>query len=515
MAERELPKLETGVRFPSPALPDPFMVSDQVGLSRSVLNGGREGSAGISLDAAMISMRLPRSELIAQDAVMEIPDTQYTKTSDGVHIAYQVLGSGPIDFVYVGPWVTHLEYRWELPQYAAYLRRIASFSRLILFDKRGMGMSDPVPTDQLPSLEIRMDDLRAVMDEVGSERAVIYGASESGALALLFAATYPDRTLALVIHGSSPSSKAMPGVPWGWTPEEYAADVEAIERSWGTESYIRREFPSIARDEALVRWFATYTRRGASPGAALAAWHMEYETDVRHVLSAIHVPTLILHRADDGPESNRYMADHISGSEYVALAGQEHIPFLGDQDSVLSEIERFVIGVRADEGALERVLATVLFTDIVNSTKRAAELGDRAWRGVLEEHNATVRRLLSRYRGSEVDTAGDGFFATFDGPARAIRCAQAIRDAVARLGLEIRAGLHTGECESIDGKVGGIAVVIGARVGALAGASEVLVSQTVKDLVAGSGLVFNDRGEHELKGIPDRWHLYSVVDQGA
>jgi class 3 adenylate cyclase/pimeloyl-ACP methyl ester carboxylesterase len=446
---------------------------------------------------------------------MEIPETQYARTSDGVHIAYQILGSGPIDFVYVGPWVTHLEYRWELPQYASYLRRIASFSRLILFDKRGIGMSDPVPADQLPGLETRMGDLRAVMDEVGSERAVIYAASESGALALVFAATYPERTLALVIHGSFPSGKKESHAPWGLTPEEHTADIEAIERSWGTESYIRDAFPSFADDESLVRWFVVYTRRGASPGAALAASRLEYETDVRHVLTAIHVPTLILHREEDDPESNRYMAEHIAGAEYVALPGMEHIPYLGDQDSVLNEIERFVTGVRADEGSLDRVLATVLFTDIVNSTQKAAELGDDKWRALLEEHHATVRRLLARYRGTEVDTAGDGFFATFDGPARAIRCAQAIRDAVARLGLEVRAGLHTGECETIDGKVGGIAVVIGARVGTKAGPSEVLVSQTVKDLVAGSGLIFENAGEHELKGVPDRWHLYRVASDGA
>jgi class 3 adenylate cyclase/pimeloyl-ACP methyl ester carboxylesterase len=446
---------------------------------------------------------------------MEIPETRYAKTSDGVHIAYQTLGNGPIDFVYVGPWVTHLEYRWELPQYASYLRRIASFSRLILFDKRGIGMSDPVPADQLPGLETRMGDLRAVMDEVGSERAVIYGASESGALALVFTATYPERTLALVIHGSSPSGKKEPQAPWGLTPEEYTADVEAIERSWGTESYIRQAFPSFADDESLVRWFAVYTRRGASPGAAIAMSRLEYETDVRHVLTTIHVPTLILHREEDDPESNRYMAEHIADAEYVALPGTEHIPYLGDQNSVLNEIERFVTGVRADEGTLDRVLATVLFTDIVNSTQKAAELGDGKWRSLLEEHHATVRRLLARYRGTEVDTAGDGFFATFDGPARAIRCAQAIRDAVARLGLEVRVGLHTGECETIDGKVGGIAVVIGARVGTKAGPSEVLVSQTVKDLVAGSGLIFENAGEHELKGVPDRWHLYRVASGGA
>ncbi len=442
-----------------------------------------------------------------------IPETRYATTVDGVHIAYQVMGNGPVDFVYVGPWVTHLEYRWELPQYASYLRRIASFSRLIMFDKRGMGMSDPVPIDQLPDLETRMDDLRAVMDAVDSDRAVIYGASESGMLDLLFAATYPERTLALVLHGAFPSGRWEPEAPWGWREDEHAERLAAIERSWGTEEYfIRVEYPEMIEDPEILRWFATFARRGASPGAVIAVERMEYETDVRDILSAIHVPTLILHRIEDEPEANEYMAEHIPGAEYVALPGREHVPYLGDQNSVLDEIERFVRSVSAEEASLDRVLATVLFTDIVGSSERAATLGDSAWRETLEQHHATVRRLLTRYRGTEVDTAGDGFFATFDGPARAIRCAQAIREAIARLGLEVRAGLHTGECETIDGKLGGIAVVIGARVGALARASEVLVSQTVKDLVAGSGLAFEDRGEHELKGVSDRWRLFAVTN---
>ena len=439
-----------------------------------------------------------------------IPETRYAKTADGVHIAYQVLGDGPTDLVYVGAWATHLEYRWELPQYASFLRRLTSFSRLILFDKRGFGLSDPVPADQLPDLETRMDDIRAVMDEVGSERAVIYGASESGMLDLLFAATYPDRTLALVIHGSYPSARWEPGAKWGMREDEQAAWIEDVERNWGTEDFVRRMFPSTADDPPLVRWFATYMRRAASPGSAVAVERMEYETDVRPILPTIHVPTLILHRVEDAPEANRYMAEHIPGAKYVAFPGGEHIPYLGDQDSVLNEIERFVKGVREEEAPLDRVLATVLFTDIVGSTEKAAKLGDSAWRELLEQHHATVRRLLARYRGTEVDTAGDGFFATFDGPARAIRCAQAILEAVARLGLEVRAGLHTGECETIAGKVGGIAVNIGARVGSIARPSEVLVSRTVKDLVAGSGLLFEDAGEHELKGVPDIWHLYRV-----
>jgi len=442
---------------------------------------------------------------------MDIPETRYAKTADGVHIAYQVLGDGPVDFVYIGPWFTHVEYRWELPRYARFLRRIASFSRLILFDRRGMGMSDPVPIGQLPGPEIRMDDIRAVMDEVGSERAVIYGASESGTLAMLFAASHPDRTAALVIHGSRPSGKKGRDTPWGWTSEYFEEQTAAIESSWGTEDFFLREFPRIADDPRLLSFFASYARHAMSPGAAVAAWQMEWETDVRDILPAIHVPTLILHRREDEPEAHRYIAAHISGAEYVELPGDEHVPYLGDQDSVLNEIERFVKGVRAEEASLDRVLATVLFTDIVSSTETGARLGDRAWAELLQRHHATIRSLLARYRGVEVDTAGDGFFATFDGPARAVKCARAMSDAMSAHDLQIRAGVHTGEVESIDGKAGGLAVVIGARIGALAAASEVLASSTVKDLTAGSGLVFEDAGEHDLKGVPDRWHLYRVV----
>jgi class 3 adenylate cyclase/pimeloyl-ACP methyl ester carboxylesterase len=444
-------------------------------------------------------------------ADVDVPETRYAKTVDGLHIAYQVIGDGPVDFVYIGPWFTHVEYRWELPRYARFLRRIASFSRLILFDRRGMGMSDSVPIDQLPDPETRMDDIRAVMDDVGSERALIYGASESGTLAMLFAATYPARTTALVVHGSYPSAKMERDIPWGWTSEYFEEQTAAIERGWGTEEFFLHEFPEMRDDPHLLRFFASYARHSMSPGAAVAAWRMEWETDVRDILSAIHVPTLILHRREDEPEAHRYIAQHIAGAEYMELPGDEHIPYLGDQDSVLNEIERFVKGVRAEEASLDRVLATVLFTDIVGSTETGARLGDRAWSELLERHHATIRSLLARYRGVEVDTAGDGFFATFDGPARAVKCARAMSDAMGAHDLQIRAGVHTGEVETIDGKAGGLAVVIGARIGALASASEVLASSTVKDLTAGSGLTFEDAGEYELKGVPDRWHLYRVV----
>ena len=442
---------------------------------------------------------------------MEIPETKYAKTADDVYIAYQILGDEPVDMVYLQPWFSHVEYGWEEPREARFLRTLASFSRLILFDRRGTGMSDPMPQDHPPDMEQRMDDVRAVLDAAGSERAVVYGASESGAMAALFAATYPDRTIALVMHGSFARYAWAPDYPWGETEESHEAEVTKIERSWGTEEYVRDQFAELADNDETVRWLVKLSRRAMSPGAAAAYEQVLWRHDVRAVLPAIHVPTLIIHRIGDGPEANHYLAEHIPGAEYVQLPGEEHLPYV-DQDSITDEIARFVRSVRDEESDLDRVLATVAFTDIVGSTQKAAELGDRAWRDLLERHHATVRSLIARHRGREVDTAGDGFFATFDGPARGVRCAQQIVQAVQPLGIEVRAGVHTGECATIDDKVGGLGVVIGARVGALAGPSEVLVSQTVKDLVVGSGLDFEDRGEHELKGVPDRWRLYRVLN---
>jgi pimeloyl-ACP methyl ester carboxylesterase/class 3 adenylate cyclase len=442
---------------------------------------------------------------------MEIPETRYAKALDGTHLAYKVIGDGPVDLVYLQPWFSHVEYIWEEPRYERFLRTFASFSRLITFDRRGCGMSDPVSIDRLPDLETRMDDTRAVMDEVESERAVVYGASESGMLACLFAAMHPDRTVAVVAHGSNARYAWAPDYPWGVTREAFEAFVALIERAWGTDAIVREWFPHLAADDSLIRWIASLSRHAMSPGAAAAYERMIYEDDVRDVLSAIHVPALILHRERDSPEENRYLADRIPEATYLALPGEEHIPYLGDQGSVTTAIERFVRSVQDEEAVLNRTLATVLFTDIVSSTEAAARLGDREWGDVVERHHNAVRGLLARYRGTEVDTAGDGFFATFDGPARAAKCATAIVKSVQPLGIEVRAGLHTGEVESIAGKAGGIAIVIGSRVGAKAGRSEVLASQTVKDLTAGSGLVFEDAGEHDLKGIADRWRLYRVV----
>jgi len=442
---------------------------------------------------------------------VEIPETRYAKTVDGVNIAYQIVGEGPVDMVYLQPWFSHIEYGWENPLEERFLMTLASFSRLILFDRRGTGMSDPMPQDDPPVMEARMDDVRAVMDAAGSERAVIYGASESGAMAALFAATYPGRTIALVVHGSFARRGWAPDYPWGETREHHEAEVAAIERSWGTEEYVRGQFPEMADDEATIQWLVKISRRAMSPGAAAAYERLFWQNDVRAILPAIHVPTLIVHRAGDMPNDNRYFADHIPGAEYVQLPGGAHFSYV-DQEQITDEIERFVRSVRDDETDFDRVLATVLFTDIVGSTEKAAELGDRAWRELLERHHTTVRGLIARHRGREVDTAGDGFFATFDGPARGVRCAERIVKAIQPLGIQVRAGLHTGECTTIDEKVGGLGVVIGARIGAQAAPSEVLVSSTVKDLVAGSGLTFEDAGEHELKGVPDRWRLYRVAN---
>jgi pimeloyl-ACP methyl ester carboxylesterase/class 3 adenylate cyclase len=439
-------------------------------------------------------------------------EIQYAKTRDGTHIAWQVVGGGPVDLVYMAPWMSHLEVIWQEPRHERFLMRLASFSRLILFDRRGSGLSDPVPADRPPDLETRMDDARAVMDAAGSERAVIYGASESGAMAILFAATHPDRTIALAIHGSYARVAWAPDYPWGQLREVHDADVAKIESGWGTEEYVRENVPELGTDDGLRQWFVRLMRLSMSPGAAAVFEEMFWRTDVRDALASVHVPTLILHRKDDSPEDNRYLAERIQGASYVELPGGEHIPYVGDQDSVTSEIERFVKGVQDEEAILDRVLATVVFTDIVGSTDTASRLGDHDWTDLLERHHATVRGMLARYNGKEIDTAGDGFFCTFDGPARGVRFAQQAVSAVRPLGLEIRAGIHTGEVQTIDGKIGGLGVVIGARIGALAGASEVLVSQTVKDLTAGSGLGFEDAGEHDLKGVPDRWRLFRVTD---
>jgi class 3 adenylate cyclase len=441
------------------------------------------------------------------------PVTRYARSGE-VNIAYQVVGEGPLDLVFVSGWVSNLDLMWEEPSFARFLRRLASFSRLILFDKRGTGLSDRVPDDDLPTLEARMDDVRAVLDAVGAERAALLGHSEGGPMCLLFAATYPERTVALVLIGTYARRLVGDGYPFGAAPQAYEAFLQEIADGWGGPVGLEGRAPSLIDDQRFRTWWSDYLRMSASPGAALALTRMNGDIDVRPALETIAVPTLVVHRTGDRSlpvEGARYLADRIRGATLAELPGDDHLPFVGDQDAILDEIEEFLTGVRRSVET-DRVLATVLFTDIVGSTKRAVQLGDREWRDLLDSHHRAVRRELDRWRGTEVDTAGDGFLATFDGPARAIRCACAIRDAVRGLGLEIRAGLHTGECEVHGETVAGIAVHIGARVAALAGPGEVLVSSTVKDLVAGSGIEFDEHGEYELKGVPGRWRLYSVAD---
>jgi pimeloyl-ACP methyl ester carboxylesterase len=448
------------------------------------------------------------------------PETSYARSGD-VSIAYQIVGDGPFDLVFVPGFVSHVQLRWELPSVGPLLGALASFSRLIMFDKRGTGMSDRV--SGAPTLETRMDDLRAVMDAAGSKRAALFGVSEGAPMSLLFAATYPERTAALALRSGFPRTMWAPDYPWGRTEDEYRRETERDLSLFGPREQaeeVVRSRGTFAEEEVAA--MAEYLRLSASPGAVEALALMNKEIDVRHVLPAIRVPTLILHGSEDTIvpiEVARYMAERIPGAKLVEMRGAGHLHFGPDSAAVHSEVERFFKEVWAsggwEESEPDRVLATVLFTDIVRASERAASLGDRAWRELLERHHGLVRRQLVRFRGRELDTAGDGFFASFDGPARAIRCAGAIVESMPELGLEVRAGLHTGECELVDGKVAGIAVHTGARVASYAQPGEVLVSSTVKDLVAGSGIAFQDRGVHELKGIPGEWRLYAVERNGS
>jgi pimeloyl-ACP methyl ester carboxylesterase len=400
------------------------------------------------------------------------PDTRYAD-SGGVNIAYQVLGDGPRDLVFVMGWISNIEVFWEEPTLARFLTRLATFSRLILFDKRGTGLSDRV-TD-LPSLEVRMDDVRAVMDAVASERAALFGVSEGGPMCALFSATYPSRVSALIMQGGFPRRIRTPDFPWGPTKEEREAWTEQMQREWGGTFGLAARAPSMVGDERFSQWWGRLLRMGASPAAVMALVAMNDEIDIRHILPAIRVPTLLLHSVRDATipiGASRYMAGRIPGARLVELPGEDHLPWLSDSDAILGEIEEFLTGVRHTVEP-DRVLATVLFTDIVGATAKAAAVGDRRWRDLLDGHNGVVRRELARFRGREIKTAGDGFFAAFDGPARGVRCACAIADEIKPLGIEVRAGLHTGECEMIADDVGGIAVHIGARIASLAGASEV------------------------------------------
>jgi pimeloyl-ACP methyl ester carboxylesterase len=436
------------------------------------------------------------------------PETRYAKSGD-VNIAYQVMGEGPFDLVLISGFVSHLDLDLEEPRMAYFLGRLASFSRLIRFDKRGTGLSDR--PGGLPDIETRMDDVRAVMDAVGSERAALLGYSEGGPMSCLFAATYPERTSALVIYASyAKRQDPDDDYPWASSSSERRAYAVQMERDWGIDADLGSMAPNA--DAALRVWWARRARAAASPAAARDLILMNSLIDTRAVLPTIRVPTLVLHRSGDRDsrvEEGRYLAEHIPGARFVELAGEDHFVSI-DADQIVDEVEEFLTGTRPAREP-DRVLATVLFTDIVGSSERASELGDRAWRELLAAHHVRVRRELELFQGREVDTAGDGFLATFDGPARAVRCAYAIQQSMTELGLEIRAGLHTGEVELADGNVTGIAVHTGARVAALAEAGEVLVSSTVKDLVAGSGLQFEERGMHELKGVGE-WRLYAVLN---
>lgn len=426
--------------------------------------------------------------------------------NEGVHIAYQVIGDGPIDLVYApGIW-SNLEIMWEWPAWARYLNRLASFSRLILFDMRGVGLSDR--GREPPVLELQMDDVKAVMDSVGSESAALFGGARGAAMALLFAASHPERVRALVLYAPIARTVRAPDWPFGRTEAEQKLFFDRFTREMGTGENLDIQGPS--HDERFKKWWARFERLGASPGAWRELAEILTYVDVRQVLPHIQAPTLVLHRTGDriaDVAQGGAVAEWIPGAKFVALPGDDHIPFLGDHDAITSEIEEFLTG-RRQAPETDRVLTTILFTDIVGSTGRAGALGDHAWKDLLEEHHAVVRRELAAYRGREIDTAGDGFMAAFDGPARAIRCARAIATAVRPMGIEIRAGIHTGECEVMGEKFAGIAVHVAARVAGAAGSSEVLVSSTVKDLVAGSGILFGDLGSHALKGLAGKWRLY-------
>jgi class 3 adenylate cyclase len=438
--------------------------------------------------------------------VLTEPETLYAASGD-IRIAYQVIGSGPLDVVFVPGFISNLDHMWEEPSFAHLLSRLSAFSRLILFDKRGTGLSDRL--GNLPTLEERMDDVRAVMDAVGSERAVLFGISEGGAMSMLFAATYPARTQALVLYGSYAHFQT-----WVLPPEKFEGFIETVAKVWGTGASIGTFAPSKASDERFKRWWSRFERLGASPSAVIALFRMNNDIDIRHVLPAIRVPTLVLHRTGDlrvKAEAGQYLASNIPGAKLVEMPGADHAPWVGDVDRLADEVEEFLTGSRA-EVEVDRVLATVLFTDIVDSTKRASELGDRRWQALLEQHNKIFRRELERLRGKEVKTLGDGFLATFDGPARAVRCATSIIEGVRSLDLVVRGGVHTGEIEIKGDDIAGIAVHIAARVAALAEGGQVLVSSTVRDLVAGSNLKFADQGTRALKGIPEEVRLFSVAN---
>ncbi len=437
------------------------------------------------------------------------PETQYARSGD-VNIAYQVVGDAPLDLVFVMGWVSHLEYFWREPSFARFLMRLASFSRLILFDKRGTGLSDRVPNNELPTLEQRMDDVRAVMDAVGSERAALCGVSEGGPLCSLFAATYPEKTLAVVMIGTYAKRIRDDEYPWAPTTEQRQHFFDEIRAHWGGPVGLEDRAPSVANDPGFRDWWATYLRMGASPGAALALTQMNAEIDVRPILPSIRVPTLVVHRKDDQClklEEGRFVAEQIPGAKFVELPGRDHLPFVGDQDAILDEVEEFLTGVRHTPEP-DTVLATALFMRVVDSSGYAMKFGEGRWQELLTRLRSHIAKEVEWFRGRAIDMIGDHPLAIFDGPARAVRCANAITEYASRLGVKMRAGLHTGECEILAGRVGGVAAEVGVQVAERAIAGEVLVSSTVKDLVAGSGIGFVERGIHKFPEIPGEWHLF-------
>ena len=440
------------------------------------------------------------------------PETRYAH-SGGINIAYQVFGRGPLDLVYVPGWISNVEMNWENPRMAASLERLGSFARVVIFDKRGTGLSDRV--SGYPTIEQRMDDVRAVMDAAGVERAALFGHSEGAGMCIVFAATYPERTRALITYGGFAKRLRSSDYPWAPETEARMSYADRLEREgWSiwTDEDLSYYAPSLAGDRETARWFEASIRRSASPAAAAQLLRMNTYVDVRAVLSQVPVPTLVIQALDDRDvdvRDGRYLAERIPNAKYVELPSGDHMWWVSHQDEIIGEVQEFLTGARTSVES-DRFLATALFTDIVSGTTKAAEIGDQRWRDLIERHHALVRKELARHRGVEQDTAGDGFYATFDGPGRAVRCALAVRDSLRALDVEIRAGAHAGECERIAGKVGGIATIIGARIRELASPGEVLVSATVRDLTVGSELRFEDRGTHRLKGVPGEWRVFAA-----
>ncbi len=441
---------------------------------------------------------------------MEAPETRYADSGDAL-IAYQVVGSGPLDIVYVPTWVSNIDMLWDEPAVTRFFDRLSSFARLILFDRRGTGLSDRV--SEPPGLEAQIDDVIAVMDAAGVGRAVVMGQLEGGSMSAVFAASHPERVSQLVLYAAFARVLRGDGYEWAPTPEERAVRMDEISTTWGTGTSLFQFAPSLVGNESMRRWMARFERAAGTPAGIRPFMEATGDLDIRAVLPSIRVPTLVMHRMQDSfidIRHSEYLAEHIPGARLVRLPGSDNLIIAGDTDPLLDEVQEFLTGARPTGHELDRVLATIMFTDIVDGTERAAEIGDRRWRSVLENHYAIIRDQIRRFNGREIKTTGDGFLATFDGPARAIRCASESTAAVRRLGIDIRAGLHTGEVEVMDGDIGGMAVHIGARVNAKASPGEVLVSSTVKDLVVGSGFQFNDRGRHELKGVPGEWQLFAL-----